>query len=93
MRKRSLKSVLAAGVTATLVGAAASIAAVGTAHAAPTNTTGAAASSGGSKVAYFDQWSIYQNAFYVKNLDTEGIAGNLNYLLYDFENRRYKIVG
>jgi chitinase len=46
----------------------------------------AAATSGGIKVAYFDQWSIYQNAFYVKNLDTEGIAGNLTYLIYDFEN-------
>jgi chitinase len=46
----------------------------------------AAASSGGLKVAYFDQWSIYQNAFYIQNLDTEGIAGKLNYLIYDFEN-------
>jgi chitinase len=55
------------------------------AHAGP-NTTGAAATSGGLKVAYFDQWSIYQNAFYPKNLDTEGLAGKLDYLLYDFEN-------
>jgi chitinase len=46
----------------------------------------AAATSGGVKIAYFDQWSIYQNAFYIKNLDTEGIAGKLNYLIYDFEN-------
>jgi chitinase len=44
------------------------------------------ATSGGAKIAYFDQWSIYQNAFYVKNLDTEGIAGKLDYLIYDFEN-------
>jgi chitinase len=58
----------------------------GTAQAAATNTTGAAPTSGGLKVAYFDQWSIYQNAFYVKDLDTEGIAANLNYLIYDFEN-------
>src|SRR5262245_29460039 len=34
----------------------------------------AAATTGGVKIAYFDQWSIYQNAFYIKNLDTEGIA-------------------
>jgi chitinase len=53
---------------------------------AGTGSVPAAATSGGIKVAYFDQWSIYQNAFYVKNLDTEGIAGNLNYLIYDFEN-------
>src|SRR6201995_496411 len=46
----------------------------------------AAATAGGVKIAYFDQWSIYQNAFYIKNLDTEGIAGKLNYLIYDFEN-------
>jgi len=46
----------------------------------------AAAASGGIKVAYYDQWSVYQNAFYLKSLDTEGIAKNLNYLIYDFEN-------
>ncbi len=46
----------------------------------------AAATAGGVKIAYFDQWSIYQNAFYIKNLDTEGIASKLNYLIYDFEN-------
>ncbi|WP_161789858.1 glycosyl hydrolase family 18 protein, partial [Streptacidiphilus neutrinimicus] len=67
------------GLAASLLGAPASAAAAG-------NTTGAAATSGGIKVAYFDQWSIYQNAFYLKNLDTEGIAGKLNYLIYDFEN-------
>jgi chitinase len=37
------------------------------------------------KIAYFE-WSIYQNAFYIKNLDTEGIASKLNFLIYDFEN-------
>ncbi|HEU0237994.1 MAG TPA: glycosyl hydrolase family 18 protein, partial [Micromonosporaceae bacterium] len=46
----------------------------------------AAVTSGGVKIAYFDQWSIYQNAFYLKNLDTEGIASKLNFLIYDFEN-------
>ncbi|MBO0870869.1 MAG: glycoside hydrolase family 18 protein, partial [Micromonosporaceae bacterium] len=46
----------------------------------------AAATTGGVKLAYFDQWSIYQNAFYVKNLDTMGIAGKLDFVIYDFEN-------
>ena len=81
--------VTVATVAAALVGLSASL--LGTSAGAATvtpaaNTTGAAATSGGLKVGYFDQWSIYQNAFYVKNLDTEGIAGNLNYLIYDFEN-------
>src|SRR5215831_20537201 len=49
-------------------------------------TAAAAATTGGVKFAYFDQWSIYQNAFYLRNLDTEGIAGKLNFLIYDFEN-------
>ncbi len=49
-------------------------------------TAGAQATSGGIKVAYYDQWSVYQNAFYPKNVDTEGIAGKLDYLIYDFEN-------
>ena len=53
---------------------------------AATNTTGAAATSGGIKVAYYDQWSIYANQFYPKDLDTEGIAGKVDYLIYDFEN-------
>ncbi|WP_279582972.1 glycosyl hydrolase family 18 protein [Fodinicola feengrottensis] len=37
-------------------------------------------------MAYYDQWSIYQNAFYLKNVDNEGIAGKLDYMLYDFAN-------
>ena len=49
-------------------------------------TAATGATSGGVKIAYFDQWSIYQNAFYLKNLDTEGIASKLNFLIYDFEN-------
>ena len=39
-----------------------------------------------SAVAYYDQWSIYQNAYYLKNLDASGAANKLNYLIYDFEN-------
>ncbi|MFE2378739.1 glycosyl hydrolase family 18 protein [Streptomyces sp. NPDC059398] len=46
----------------------------------------AASSSGGVKIAYYDQWSVYGNAFYPKNLDTEGIAGKLDILNYSFEN-------
>ena len=49
-------------------------------------TAATAATSGGVKIAYFDQWSIYENAFYPKNLDTEGIASKLNFLIYEFEN-------
>jgi chitinase len=73
----------AAGVTTALLGLGAMVAGV-LGHGAP--AAQAAATSGGVKIAYFDQWSIYQNAFYPKNLDTEGIAGKLDYLLYDFEN-------
>jgi len=78
---RGRRSAIAVGVSAALIGATALV--VGTAAAAP---TAAAATSGGIKIAYYDQWSIYQNAFYLKALDTEGLAGKLNYLIYDFEN-------
>ena len=83
-RSRGLIAIATAAAVITATGGVV-LTQAGTALAAG-NTTGAAATSGGLKVAYFDQWSIYQNAFYVKNLDTEGIAGNLNYLIYDFEN-------
>src|SRR5690242_3587224 len=46
----------------------------------------AAATAGGVKFAYYDQWSIYGNAYYPKNLDTSGIASKLDFLVYDFEN-------
>ncbi|MGH6655642.1 MAG: glycoside hydrolase family 18 protein, partial [Actinocrinis sp.] len=78
---RRRRSAVAVGVTGALIGATALV--VGTAATAP---SASAATSGGIKVAYFDQWSIYQNAFYLKNLDTEGMAGKLTYLIYDFEN-------
>jgi hypothetical protein len=42
------------------------------------------AASGGTRIAYYDQWSIYQNAYYPKNVDA--LANNVDYLLYDFEN-------
>jgi chitinase len=69
------------------IGTVAVLAAGGAAVAALTaGTAQAATTSGGAKFAYFTQWGIYQNAFYPKNLDTEGIAGKLNYLVYAFEN-------
>jgi chitinase len=49
-------------------------------------TAAAAGGSGGITVAYYDQWSIYQNAYYLHNLDASGAANKLNYLIYDFEN-------
>ncbi|HEX5120015.1 MAG TPA: glycosyl hydrolase family 18 protein [Pseudonocardiaceae bacterium] len=45
-----------------------------------------AVASGGITVAYYDQWSIYQNAYYLHNLDASGAANKINYLIYDFEN-------
>ncbi|GAA3281677.1 glycoside hydrolase [Dactylosporangium vinaceum] len=50
------------------------------------STAQAATTSGGVKFAYFTQWGIYANGFYPKNLDTSGMAGKLDYLLYAFEN-------
>src|SRR5262249_32867151 len=80
-RRSTRRSGLVAGLVGTLVAAAAAVPALVTLGSAAN-----AATSGGVKFAYFDQWSIYQNAFYVKNLDTMGIAGRLDYLIYDFEN-------
>jgi chitinase len=80
---RSWRSV-AVGLAAVLVAAFTAVPASATPH--HDNTTGAAASSGGIKVAYYDQWSVYQNAYYPKNVDAAGIAGKLDYLIYDFEN-------
>ena len=38
------------------------------------------------KIAYFDQWSIYGNAYYPKTVDTSGAASQLTIMIYDFEN-------
>ena len=56
------------------------------AHSAQAGPAPAAAAGGGITVAYYDQWSVYQNAYYLKNLDASGAANKLNYLIYDFEN-------
>src|SRR4051812_10164579 len=68
-----------------LVGAAATLL-VGAGLAVVATTDASAATSGGTKIAYYDQWSIYGNAFYPKQLETEGIAGKLDFIDHDFEN-------
>jgi chitinase len=70
------------------VALAAALLTAGGAVAITAATTGSAqaASSGGVKFAYFTQWGIYANSFYVKNLDTSGMAGKLDFIEYAFEN-------
>ena len=59
-----------------VVGAAVALVATAAVIPALTATTAAqAATTGGVKIAYFDQWSVYQNAYYLKNVDTSGVAG------------------
>jgi chitinase len=38
------------------------------------------------KIAYFDQWGIYGNAYYPATVDTSGAAAQLTTIIYDFEN-------
>jgi chitinase len=38
------------------------------------------------KIAYFDQWSIYGNAYYPSTIATSGAASQLTTIIYDFEN-------
>ncbi|MBT2479396.1 glycosyl hydrolase family 18 protein [Streptomyces sp. ISL-94] len=78
------KPLIAAAATAALAaGALASFAGLGTAQAADASVTAAA---GGVRIAYYDQWSVYGNAFYPKHLDTRGIAGKLDVINYSFGN-------
>ena len=77
-RTRRTAAVVLAGVLVATAAAIPALLSSGTAQAATTT--------GGVKFAYFTQWGIYANAFYPKNLDTEGIAGKLDYLVYAFEN-------
>ncbi|MFD3539685.1 glycosyl hydrolase family 18 protein [Streptomyces sp. NPDC058662] len=78
------KPLIAAAATAALAaGALASFAGLGTAQAADASATAAA---GGVRIAYYDQWSVYGNAFYPKHLDTRGIAGKLDVINYSFGN-------
>ena len=81
----SRHSALVVGAASVLLLAGISIAAGHSAAASQPSAT-AAGGSGGINVAYYDQWSIYQNAYYLRNLDQSGAASKLNYLIYDFEN-------
>ncbi|MFF3458048.1 glycosyl hydrolase family 18 protein [Streptomyces sp. NPDC002730] len=85
---RSRRPLLAALTTAALAaGALAGFTGLGTAGAAARDdVTTAAASTGGVKIAYYDQWSVYGNAFYPKHLDTRGIADKLDVINYSFGN-------
>ncbi|MDH6115727.1 glycosyl hydrolase family 18 protein [Kitasatospora sp. GAS204B] len=85
-RPRGLAALALGAGASLLLGATLSLSAGATAQAAATNTTGAAATSGGLKVAYFDQWSVYANGYYPKTIQDTGVAGKLDYLIYDFEN-------
>jgi chitinase len=78
MRRSTRLAAVGAAVLLAIGGGAVAALSAGTAQAATTT--------GGVKFAYFTQWGIYGNAFYPKNLDTEGIAGKLDYLVYAFEN-------
>jgi chitinase len=79
--KKNRRPIWAAALSAGLVlGAAAPLILAGPGSVAN------AATSGGVKFAYYDQWSIYQNAYYLRNVDTTGVASKLDFMLYDFEN-------
>jgi chitinase len=80
----SKRSALAVGAASALILGGLSVAAGQSASAGP--SPAAVGGSGGITVAYYDQWSIYQNAYYLHNLDTSGAANKLTYLIYDFEN-------
>ncbi|MEU3604306.1 glycosyl hydrolase family 18 protein [Streptomyces sp. NPDC035033] len=78
------KSLIAALLSSALAaGALAATAGLGSAQAADASTT---ASAGGVRIAYYDQWSVYGNAFYPKHLDTRGIASQLDIINYSFGN-------
>ncbi|MFD0585666.1 glycosyl hydrolase family 18 protein [Dactylosporangium darangshiense] len=73
---------LAVGIAATILAAATAWTGV----ALNSVSAQAATTSGGVKFAYFTQWGIYANGFYPKNLDTSGMAGKIDFLVYAFEN-------
>ncbi|WP_354640069.1 glycosyl hydrolase family 18 protein [Kitasatospora camelliae] len=86
-RRRKSAVALAVGTAASLLlGGSLALTAGNSAQAAAGNTTGAPATSGGIKVAYFDQWSVYGNAYYLKTVQDTGAAGKLDYIIYDFAN-------
>ncbi|MEU0986707.1 glycosyl hydrolase family 18 protein [Streptomyces sp. NPDC005953] len=80
----SRKPLIAALTTAAVAaGVAAGFAVNGTANA---TAPASAAPTGGVKIAYYDQWSVYGNAFFPKHLDTRGIASKLDIINYSFGN-------
>ncbi|HEX4723036.1 MAG TPA: glycoside hydrolase, partial [Pseudonocardiaceae bacterium] len=79
----SKRSALVVGAASALLLGAFTVVTGQDASAGPQPTvTPAAGGSGGIAVAYYDQWSIYQNAYYLHNLDASGAASKLNYLIY-----------
>uniref|UniRef100_UPI002FDBBF4A glycosyl hydrolase family 18 protein n=1 Tax=Streptomyces sp. IBSBF 2435 TaxID=2903531 RepID=UPI002FDBBF4A len=51
-----------------------------------TATTAAAPAAKQFASAYFDQWGIYENAYYPKQIGTSGAAAKLDVVTYAFEN-------
>ncbi|WP_442815420.1 glycosyl hydrolase family 18 protein [Streptomyces sp. NBC_01324] len=51
-----------------------------------TVTTGGAPAAKPYASAYFDQWGIYENAYYPKQIGTSGAAAGLDVVTYAFEN-------
>lgn len=49
-------------------------------------TTQAASAPLYQKIAYFDQWGIYGNAYYPSTVASSGAAAQLTTIIYDFEN-------
>ena len=41
---------------------------------------------GQERIAYYGNWDIYGNGYYLKNVDTTGAASRLTTLVYSFEN-------
>ncbi|BCL77668.1 carbohydrate binding domain-containing protein [Ktedonobacteria bacterium brp13] len=54
--------------------------------AAVSASTQAASAPPYQKIAYFDQWGIYGNAYYPSNIVSSGAASQLTTIIYDFEN-------
>jgi len=53
---------------------------------AVTASTQAAGATPYQKIAYFDQWGIYGNAYYPSTVAKSGAASQLTTIIYDFEN-------
>jgi chitinase len=51
-----------------------------------TASTQAAGATSYQKLAYFDQWGIYGNAYYPSSIVSSGAASKLTTIIYDFEN-------